>query len=83
MSENGYEDYKLTQYKSLFWAVPTHNDLNNIDHIPTNLAERFYPLFETLLNKGIYLSPNAYEVGFVSIAHDEKVQEELKKRLWN
>lgn len=80
---NGYEDYSIKQYKSLFWLVPTHEQIENIDQIPSNLAERFYPLFETLLNKGIYLSPNAYEVGFGSIAHDEAVQEELKKRLWS
>lgn len=83
LGENGYEDYSIKQYKSLFWLVPTHDKIENIDQIPTNLTERFYSLFETLLNKGIYLSPNAYEVGFGSIAHDEVVQEELKKRLWS
>jgi glutamate-1-semialdehyde 2,1-aminomutase len=36
-----------------------------------------------MLNKGVYLAPNAYEVGFGSLAHDEKVQEDLKHRLWN
>jgi glutamate-1-semialdehyde 2,1-aminomutase len=46
------------------------------------MNERFYKLFEIMLNKGIYLAPNAYEVGFVSLAHDEKVQNELKERLW-
>ena len=83
LAENGYEDYSIKQYKSLFWLVPTHDKMEKIDQIPTNLTERFYSLFETLLNKGIYLSPNAYEVGFGSIAHDEVVQEELKKRLWS
>lgn len=83
LAGNGYDDYSIKQYKSLFWLVPTKADIENIDQIPTNLGERFHPLFETLLNKGIYLSPNAYEVGFGSIAHDEAVQEELKKRLWS
>ena len=83
LGENSYEDYSIKQYKSLFWLVPTHDKIENIDQIPTNLTERFYSLFETLLKKGIYLSPNAYEVGFGSIAHDEVVQEELKKRLWS
>ncbi len=83
LAGNGYGDYSVKQYKSLFWLVPTKADIENIDQIPANLTERFLPLFETLLNKGIYLSPNAYEVGFGSIAHDEAVQEELKKRLWS
>lgn len=83
LEKNGYEDYQITQYKSLFWLAPTKKAMKNIGEIPTNLTERFSPLFETLLNKGIYLSPNAYEIGFVSSAHDDKVQEELKQRLWN
>jgi glutamate-1-semialdehyde aminotransferase len=41
------------------------------------MNDRFYKLFEVMLNKGIYLAPNAYEVGFVSLAHDHKIQEEL------
>lgn len=83
LSQNGYEDYSIKQYKSLFWLVPSFDHLENIDQIPQNLTDRFYKLFETLLNKGIYLSPNAYEIGFGSIAHDEAIQDELKKRLWS
>ncbi len=48
-----------------------------------NLTENFYPLFETLLSKGIYLSPNAYEIGFCSMAHDDAVISDLEKRLWS
>jgi glutamate-1-semialdehyde 2,1-aminomutase len=83
LSEKDYKDYKLVTSGSLFWPVPTHAWLNNVNDIPSNLLERFGALFEELLNKGIYLSPNGYEVGFVSIAHDETVQAELKKRLWS
>lgn len=83
LAEKDYKDYKLVTSSSLFWPAPTHNWMNNVNDIPTNLTERFYNLFQELLDKGIYLSPNAYEVGFVSIAHDESVQEELKKRLWS
>lgn len=82
MDKNGFEDYQTLRYGSLFWPISTHAKLNNITQLPTNMNERFYKLFEVMLNKGIYLAPNAYEVGFVSIAHDEKMQEELKQRLW-
>ena len=82
--ENGkFSHYKIIRYKSLFWFVPNNSDLKSIDDIPQNLAQEFLPLFETLLEKGIYLSPNAYEIGFVSLAHDSKVLKDLERRLYN
>lgn len=81
-----FSDLQISHQSSLFWIHPElekGKELKTIDAIPGKLTEKFYPLFETLLNKGIYLSPNAYEVGFASLAHDEKVHGELEKRLWN
>jgi glutamate-1-semialdehyde 2,1-aminomutase len=83
MVKNGFEDYQTVQYGSLFYPISTHKKLKNIADLPANMNERFKKLFEIFLNKGIYLAPNAYEVGFGSLAHDEKVQEELKRRLWS
>ncbi len=82
MIKHGFEDYQTIQYGSLFYPISTHAKLKNITQLPANMNERFYKLFETFLKKGIYLAPNAYEVGFCSLAHDEKVQQELKHRLW-
>ena len=82
MYKNGFEDYQTLQYGSLFWPISTHDKLSNITQLPLNMNERFYKLFETMLNKGIYLAPNAYEVGFVSLSHNEHIQDELKERLW-
>jgi glutamate-1-semialdehyde 2,1-aminomutase len=78
-----FSNYRVTRYKSLFWIVPSDKDLKSIDDIPSNLAESFLPLFETLLQKGIYLSPNAYEIGFVSLAHNKEIITELEKRLYH
>jgi glutamate-1-semialdehyde 2,1-aminomutase len=83
LNENGYDDYQIVKQGSLFWFVPTKEKVTSLGKIPDNLTDRFYPLFETLLNKGIYLSPNAYEVGFVSIAHNDEIINELEKRLWS
>lgn len=83
MKKNGFEDYQTIRYGSLFWPISTHNKLTNITQLPKNMNERFYKLFEIFLNKGIYLAPNAYEVGFGSLAHNSAVQEELKRRLWS
>ena len=77
-----FSHYHLVQKDSLFWFVSKEN-VSSIPELPSKISEQFLPLFETLLEKGIYLAPNAYEVGFCSLAHDDKVLEELKTRLWN
>lgn len=83
MEAKGYADYQILRMGSLFWAVPAKGEFTNISQIPSNLNERFYDLFKDLLNRGIYLAPNAWEVGFGSLAHDERVLQEMKRRLWN
>lgn len=82
MNQNGFDDFSVLRYGSLFYPISTHDKLLTILDLPKNMNERFYKLFEVFLNKGIYLAPNAYEVGFCSLAHDAKVQAELKSRLW-
>ena len=77
-----FSHYHLAQKDSLFWFVSKEN-VRSIPEIPSKISEQFLPLFETLLSKGIYLAPNAFEVGFCSLAHDDKVLEDLKKRLWS
>lgn len=63
-----FNKFHLVNYSSLFW-------------ITSNTPENFNDLFQVLLDKGIYLAPNAYEVGFVSLAHTDDVIHELAKRL--
>jgi glutamate-1-semialdehyde 2,1-aminomutase len=82
MNANGFDDYQTIQFESLFYPISTHEKLTNITQLPKNMNERFFALFKVMLEKGIYLAPNAYEVGFGSLAHDEKVIEDLRNRLW-
>jgi len=81
-NDGEFSHYHLVQKDSLFWFVSKEN-VRSIPELPSKISEQFLPLFETLLEKGIYLAPNAYEVGFCSLSHDEKVLEDLKKRLWS
>lgn len=83
--ENGrFSNTSVVQFGSLFWMHPeTPQDLKAISKIPTTLSERFAPMFEVLLDKGIYLAPNAWEVGFASLAHDDATIAELERRLWS
>lgn len=77
-----FSKYNVIHYSSLFWIVP--GDLiKSANNIPGNIGPEFTPLFELLLKKGIYLAPNAYEVGFVSLAHNDEVIKDLEARLWN
>jgi glutamate-1-semialdehyde 2,1-aminomutase len=81
-SQGQYKEYKIVQEESLFWFVPGQEP-KNIKQMPKNLAQNFHALFQELLERGIYLSPNAYEIGFVSRAHDDELLKELERRLWN
>jgi len=38
--------------------------------------ERFKTFFHSMLDRGIYLAPSAFEAGFLSITHDEGVIDE-------
>lgn len=78
-----FKDYNILTNSSLFWAVPTQDEMKKIHQIPENLFERFNKLQKVLLAKGIYLSPNPYEVGFISTAHNQKLLTQLEERLWS
>ncbi|MBH47270.1 MAG: aspartate aminotransferase family protein [Halobacteriovorax sp.] len=83
-SDGKYANTSVIQYGSLFWMHPkTDKELKAIHEIPSNLSEAFGPMFGELLEKGIYIAPNAWEVGFASMAHDDAVIAELEKRLWS
>lgn len=77
-----FSDFNIRYTESLFWITTLDPSINKVSDINIDLTKKFNPLFELLLAKGIYLSPNAYEVGFVSMAHDENIILELKNRLW-
>ncbi|MFZ9000034.1 MAG: glutamate-1-semialdehyde 2,1-aminomutase [Bacteriovoracaceae bacterium] len=81
-NQGQFSHIKIINKGSLFWFTPKADIKRAID-IPADLSESFKPMFSLLLEKGIYLAPNAYEVGFVSLAHDETVCAELKNRLWS
>jgi len=35
-------------------------------------AERFKQFFHSMLTKGVYLAPSAFEAGFISTAHSDE-----------
>ncbi len=81
-NQGEFKEFKVIQKESLFWITKDDKVTRACDISP-KLSYQFKDLFETLLKKGIYLSPNAYEVGFTSHAHDHKVRDDLEKRLFH
>lgn len=75
-----YEETSIVHSDSLFWMIPG-SPISKVSDMPSDLAQKFAPVFTELLNRGVYIAPNAYEVGFVSAAHDYKVCDELERRL--
>ena len=66
---------KMDTYASLFWirAGNQTEPLRTIDQISPEQGHAFKKIFVNSLNNGVYLSPNAYEVGFLSLAHTEEI----------
>lgn len=59
---------------SLFWFhYKTDAPLRRVDQIPAQQKENFNKVFLSGLKNGLYLAPNAYEVGFVSMAHTNEI----------
>ena len=61
----------VVQHGSLFWFVrPTLDPLRRPDRIPENQAPWFAKFFHAARRRGVYLPPAAFEVCFLSLAHD-------------
>ena len=43
--------------------------VHNLDDVVVSDVERFNRFFHSMLARGIYLAPSAFETGFVSAAH--------------
>jgi glutamate-1-semialdehyde 2,1-aminomutase len=66
----------LQRVGSIFWICRSGSGfpvtpMRAPQHLPPDAGQRFAPLFHSLLARGIYLAPSAFEVGFLSAAHSE------------
>ena len=70
------DDVLCQRVGSLFWlcfdAKARYTaPLRSVRAIPSDAAPAFAPVFHALLERGIYLPPSAFEVGFLSLAHTD------------
>jgi glutamate-1-semialdehyde 2,1-aminomutase len=66
----------LQRVGSIFWPVLSRTGtpalpIRSIRQFPADAGPTFAAAFHALLDRGIYLAPSAFEVGFLSAAHTE------------
>jgi glutamate-1-semialdehyde 2,1-aminomutase len=65
-------DLEIVRHASMFWIRKRSTGaIRRPDQIPDGQAEWYRDFFHRALAHGVYLPPSAYEVCFVSMAHDE------------
>jgi glutamate-1-semialdehyde 2,1-aminomutase len=67
-------DLAIARHASIFWLHRSASlPLRQPNQIPAANAEWYRRFFHAALARGVYLPPSAYEVCFVSLAHDDGV----------
>jgi glutamate-1-semialdehyde 2,1-aminomutase len=74
--------FQVTTRGSLFWVHPRSSaPIRAVSQIPSDLGARFAPFFRATLERGVYLPPNGYEVGFLSLAHTPEILQTAAKAI--
>lgn len=64
--------FRIQHIGSIFWIAFTKNRVVTADQIDPESMNKFKQLHSELLERGVYLGPSGYEVGFISSAHTEE-----------
>ena len=74
--------FKVFSIGSIFWFAFTDKaNISKAEEIDPASMEKFKVMHRELINRGIYLGPSGYEVGFISSAHN-KIDLEKTKELY-
>jgi glutamate-1-semialdehyde 2,1-aminomutase len=74
----------ITQIGSIFWfAFDTTATIRKAEDIDPNSMNRFKTMHQQLLNRGVYMGPSGYEVGFVSAAHTIDILNTAKQAIFD
>ncbi|HZX58908.1 MAG TPA: glutamate-1-semialdehyde 2,1-aminomutase [Mucilaginibacter sp.] len=75
--------FKVFYIGSIFWFAFTDKEtISRADEIDPASMEKFKIMHRELLNRGIYLGPSGYEVGFISSAHSKVELEKAKRAIF-
>lgn len=81
IGEKGY-NISIFTVGSIFWmAFSDAEKIQTADAIDGDSMKYFKLLFGKLLEKGVYLGPSGYEVGFVSQAHTPEILSEAAAKI--
>ncbi len=78
--EKGYE-VSIINIASIFWVAFSKKTIRSADEIDPASMEKFKILHHELLQRGVYLGPSGYEVGFISGAHEKADLEEAASKI--
>src|ERR1700744_4351258 len=75
--------FKVFSIGSIFgFAFTDQEAIHKAEDIDAASMEKFKVLHSELINRGVYLGPSGYEVGFVSSAHGKTELETAKLAIW-
>lgn len=63
----------INQVCGMFSIFFTGSPVSEFDHVANSNTAMFSRFFHAMLDEGVYLAPSAFEVGFVSAAHTQKL----------
>lgn len=76
--------FKVFTIGSIFWFAFTDQEkVSKADEIDPASMEKFKKMHRELLNRGVYLGPSGYEVGFISSAHNKTELEKAKRAIFD
>src|ERR1700748_1558472 len=76
--------FKVFSIGSIFWFAFTDKEsISKAEEIDPASMEKFKVLHRELINRGVYLGPSGYEVGFVSSAHNKTDLEKTKRAIFD
>jgi glutamate-1-semialdehyde 2,1-aminomutase len=76
--------FKVFSIGSIFWfAFTSAESISKADEIDPASMEKFKVMHRELINRGIYLGPSGYEVGFISSAHTKIDLEKAKRAIFD
>jgi glutamate-1-semialdehyde 2,1-aminomutase len=65
-------DFKIFNLGSIFWfAFSNQEKIQDAESIVSESMNYFKVFYHELLNRGVYIGPSGYEVGFISDAHTQ------------
>jgi glutamate-1-semialdehyde 2,1-aminomutase len=74
----------ISQVGSIYWfAFDTKATIRKAEDIDPHSMDRFKKMHQELLNRGVYMGPSGYEVGFVSAAHTPAILNTAKQAIFD